>query len=277
MLRCVRGAAAAGAACVVGICRSPSRCAIPACRAERAPWMICVICGAAFEPTAPKSSRRTCSRSCRVVLAWQNDPEKRLASLRAAKRTPEARAKQTEANHRRWAQPGQRERLATWNRQRWADPDIKAQLSAAIRAGWDEDRRAAFGDFRRRQWAENPAYRAATTAGIRKALGSPEHRAMFSRLLRARWQDPAWRERWAEGTRRRMCKPENRKKFSDLKRAWWQRKKMPAAAVQLYDRTVKLPLPAMPKRQPFVGLITGPDPFRAQRTQAILNARKGRL
>jgi hypothetical protein len=37
------------------------------------------------------------------------------------------------------------------------------------------------------------------------------------------------------------------------------------------------PTPAKAARTGYVGLLTGPDPFRAQREQAILNARKGKL
>ena len=182
--------------------------------------MLCVICQTEFE-RAPQSERVTCSRSCRVALAWKRDPDKRIASIRATKRTPEHRARMVEVNHQRWARPGEREKLSELNRQRWADPDIKIAWGRSISAAWDDNRRAAYSAFRAQQWAEDPAFRAAVTAGVRRSHGSPEYRALFSRLLRDRWQDPAWRERWSAGIKRHMNKPETRAKLSAVAKARW--------------------------------------------------------
>ena len=206
--------------------------------------------------------------------SWRKDRDKRVASLQASKRTPEARARQTEINNQRWADPAQHERLAEWNRGRWADPSIKAALSQAIAGAWTPARRRAFSALRANQWANDPSYYEPTVAGIRRSKGSPEARALFSALLKARWQDPVWRQRWADGTRRRMNKPEERKKFSDLKRAWWRRNGFqfnPRLRRRFSPRRVHV------RGRPYISLITGPDPFQAQREAAIPQSRKGKL
>ena len=266
--------------------------------------MICEECGAAFERRGPKSKRRTCSRSCAAAAAWKNDPGRRIASIKIARRTPESRAMSTAANNLRWSRPGEREKLAEWNRKRWADGRVKRRLSRAISRSWTPERRAQASEIRRLEWAHDAAYRAATVAGIRRSKSSPEARALFSELLRARWQDSVWREKWTEGMRRRMSRPEERARFSALmKRRWedpaWReriaailaaarargagsgprlRKHLQQAAIPKREIEAIIVAAAPVTKRPFSMLaMRGPDPMRALREEQALQAGRGRV
>lgn len=168
----------------------------------------CIVCGAGFAlPPKRKTSdkrRQTCSRSCAVALAWKNQDSraKRIASIKAERNTPGAKARAARINRERWARPGEREKLARRNRERWADPSIREAMSAAIRAvQGTPEMRAHYSQMRRRQWAEDQSYRERTVEGIRRSKGSPEARALFSILLKARWRDPARRAKYMTAVR----------------------------------------------------------------------------
>jgi hypothetical protein len=158
---------------------------------------MCVVCRGEFERRL-KSKARTCSRSCSNSLGW-SDPEKvqkRIANIRAEKATPEAKARQTEHNRKRWSRPGERERLSRQNRQRWADPATRANMSRGIRSVQQSpEMRQHYSEMRKRDWAD-PEKRKKLVDGIRRSKGSPEARALFSKLLKARWQDPEWRKKY---------------------------------------------------------------------------------
>lgn len=182
----------------------------------------CARCETDFERPA-KSKRATCSRTCAAAMVWRN-PETRQRMRRAisaSKRTPEALAITAETNRRRWARPGEREKLAERNRRMWADSTTRKILGALIRGSWTKAARESFSLLRKRQWRHDRSYRERTIAGIRRSKQSAEARALFSALLRDRWKDPAWREKWAAGMRRRMAKPEERQKASAALKRWW--------------------------------------------------------
>ena len=106
--------------------------------------VICIECGLEFDRPR-KSKRQTCSRACWAAFGWKKNPDKRIASIKAALTTPESRARSTEINNRRWAIPGARAKLSAWNRDRWADPATAAALG--LHPGLvDPERRAAFLD-----------------------------------------------------------------------------------------------------------------------------------
>lgn len=157
----------------------------------------CRMCHVAFE--RPKKSKRvTCSRACAVALSWRDEgtAERRSASIRAERATPQARERASANNRKRWSRPGEREKLADQSRRRWADPVTRAELSCAISAvNGSPVMRAKYSAIRKALW-QDEAYRKKTTAGIHRSTSTPEARAKFSKLLKARWADPVWRKKY---------------------------------------------------------------------------------
>ncbi len=189
---------------------------------------LCEQCGATFEPPR-KSKRRTCSRSCHAALGWARNRGSRLASISAAQKRRSAEI--VAQNHRRWARPGEREKLSQRNREAWTNPATREKLSAGIRkAQSTPEKRQFYSDMRRALWRD-PAYRARVTEIIRTTHRTEEYRALFSALLRERWQDPVWREKWIAAMRRR-AKPSS------------------APAAEPRAAVVALPPPAPPPVQP---------------------------
>lgn len=169
---------------------------------------VCERCGAEFEPRSRRPSgalrnpvRRTCSRKCSAALSWETSGSRSVAISQAQKRR---RAELIAQNHRRWARPGEREKLSERNRQMWRDPEMRTKLAAAISADHQANRKL-YADIRRTLWRD-PEYRRRAAAAIAASKGTPEARALFSALLRERWQDPVWREKWLAATRRRYRK-----------------------------------------------------------------------
>jgi hypothetical protein len=158
----------------------------------------CAWCGLVFE-LPRKSKRRCCTRACSIAWSWSNPETKanRMAPMIAAKRTPEARARQSEENNRRWADPARREKMARQSRERWADPAMRAKMSAAIQAvNGSAKERARHSELRKALWAD-PTYREKASAAMRAAKQRPEARQRFSEALKRRWADPEQRAKLA--------------------------------------------------------------------------------
>lgn len=171
----------------------------------------------------PRSTRVTCTRTCAVAMSWKN-PEtaaRRRASIRAEKLTPQARQRTVEINNRRWARPGEREKLSARNRETWADPKTAAKRTAGIRkAHRTPEKRAFYSELRRKDF-QDPAYRARHLEAVRQAKASPEHRASLSESMRKRWQDPKQRAVMLAAVRRNAKKPEVRAKLSKRMKDRW--------------------------------------------------------
>jgi len=157
----------------------------------------CAYCGKPFEPPPKNQGKRTCSRSCAVAISWR-DPvkaEKRIQSLKRVQSTPEAIQRTVDANNRRWAQLGEREKLADRNRRDWADPEHKSKRSAAIKEARNRpEQREKYSRMRTEQWTD-PEYRQKVTDAVNAAYQKPEVKKKLSGLLSARWQDPVWKLR----------------------------------------------------------------------------------
>lgn len=161
--------------------------------------LICLNCRAEFT-RGKKSKRTSCSQSCCIAQSWK-DPKthaKRKAGIAKDKEARSTRAR--EANEKRWAQPGEREKLSELNRKRWADPYQNAKQSVAISKSRTPEARAAISERMKARWADK-AGREKLVGGIRKSKQTPEARAKFSALLTERWQDPVWREKWTAANR----------------------------------------------------------------------------
>lgn len=181
----------------------------------------CEGCGNPFEPP-PGSNRQTCSRPCAAKVSWRKNRDQRIASITAAQQARGADI--SELNRRRWARPGEREKLSERNRRAWADPETRAKLSAAIKAAQSTpEMRQRYSEIRRVLW-QDPEYRRRCTAIIRARCSADQYREMFSELLHERWQDPVWRARWEEGTRRRWADPEERARFIEALRRGRERR-----------------------------------------------------
>ena len=238
----------------------------------------CAVCHAVFTPP-PGSKRTTCGRSCQVALAWK-DPEKaarRIASLKADRAKPERQAVLARLNDKRWARPGEREKLSELNRQRWASGEFNG---ARIAAAWTPERRAASSEMRRRQWAQDEAYRRKTTEGIRRALQSPEYRARFSALLKARWQDPAWRAKYLAGILPRLMSPEMRVLAAAAATRRWEAFRKARSGLSAALEEVKIGVPTLkpslaPPRAPLVVRTPSRGTELHPRVIAFLRARGG--
>jgi RNA polymerase sigma-70 factor (ECF subfamily) len=183
---------------------------------------ICELCGGEFERPR-KSKRRTCSQKCWAALSWRN-PEtraKRCASIRATKLLPKYRKIAIEANHRRWARPGEREKLAERNRN--LTPQQLADRGRRIAARWANDpeltKRAS--DFRRAWW-QVPENRQKAVDIMRTVHQSDDAKAGFSARLRARWQNPRMRTRLLAHLRDMVCAPEFREAMRQRMLVQWQ-------------------------------------------------------
>lgn len=129
----------------------------------------CENCGAGFDRPR-KSKRVTCTRSCAVSLSWKNEGtrELRSASIRVAVNAPQNVKRIIAENHKRWARPGERDKLSEQNRREWSD-----QAKAESR-----------------------------TASIKAANSTPEKRELYSKIADRKWSDANFRERAVEGMRR---------------------------------------------------------------------------
>jgi hypothetical protein len=165
---------------------------------------ICAQCQGEFE-RRNKSKARTCSRPCSAALSWKNPgtAEKRIASIKEQKATPEAKAQNLEANRRRWSRPGERERLAEHNRtKKWADPAIRAKMSRGIRrVAQTPEARAFYADLRRKEWQDEEK-RNRRIKNMRRAKSTPHVRAKFSDAMKARWRDPEQRKKFLRAGRK---------------------------------------------------------------------------
>lgn len=183
----------------------------------------CENCGKPFEPPPKNRRRRSCSRSCGVVLAWK-DPasaDKRRATITAVRRTPASRAASTNANNRRWALPGEREKLSERNKEMWAKPKMRKKLIAAVTAvNSTPEKRIFYSNFRRDAWAD-PAAREKILEAMRRSKGTPEARALFSQLLRERWNDPVMRAKYTAANHNRNS-PEHRARLRVLMLRKWR-------------------------------------------------------
>lgn len=166
------------------------------------PGHICVICRAEFT-RGRKSKRRACSRTCWIKLGWleTKDRDARNAGIKAARSTPEQRAKSVEINNKRWSDPKQREKLSEQNRKRWADPVMKMKMSVAIqREHLTPEKRALQSRNIKARW-DDPEGRKKLVDGTTRGKNTPEYKAKFSKAMKERWQDPELREKYLAATR----------------------------------------------------------------------------
>jgi hypothetical protein len=138
----------------------------------------CAVCGAQFV-RQEKSKRRTCSKSCASALAWETNPDERIAGITAAKLRPDQLAITANVNAERWSNQDEHEKLSASNRERWADR--KPELSRTIKAAWTRDKRKSLSDNKKEFWEGiptderrrmlSPAVVASVSARKRRASG----------------------------------------------------------------------------------------------------------
>lgn len=197
----------------------------------------CRYCDLLFE-VPPKAKRQCCSRKCSNAWSWTQPGvrERRVASIRAERTTPKAKARVAAHNKRRWSKPEEREKLREQNRREWADPVKRAKRSAGIQAAHGTvEKRKFYADKRRANWAD-PDYRERTAESMRAAHRRPEVRAKFSKLLTERWQDPHMRAKYMEANRNRNSAAK-RDRASKRMTAFWND---PANASRRFDAVTKM-------------------------------------
>lgn len=119
------------------------------------------------------------------------------------KRRPESRARQTEINNRRWADPDQHAKMSEANKKRWADPVTRMVFSV------EHQRRMSTPEAKARQSARmkanlaDPEWHAKHAAAVKRGKNTPEFKAKHRELMKARWADPVMREKYTAANRAR--------------------------------------------------------------------------
>lgn len=213
----------------------------------------CLHCYAVFEVRSDLK-RRCCSRTCSIAWSWTRPgvTERRGRAIRAAKDTPEYRAKQAAHSKRRWSNPEERRRQSERNKKQWANPVQRAKRSAAIqRANGSPEARRKLSERRRAEWAD-PEQRERRRAIMREAHNRPERKAALAERMRAAWRDPVMRAKYlatkaeqaakiAAKNRGRKQKPEHvAKRVAAQKAACAARGPIKQTPEQITDRVQKV-------------------------------------
>ncbi len=104
--------------------------------------------------------------------------ERGMRALKAAQRTPEARARNSAALKKHFEDPEARARTSAALKKHFEDPEARARQSAALKKRY-----------------ENPEARARTSAALKKRFEDPEARARQSAVQKKRFEDPEERAR----------------------------------------------------------------------------------
>lgn len=164
--------------------------------------LACAVCQREFT-RKPKSKRRTCSETCHVKLAWRKNRDERLASLRAAGKSPKRVAALAETNRKRWADPAQHEKVSAENRRRWKDPETAAIMAAKIRLNHSKpEMRKFYSDMRKKAW-QDPEYAAMVKAKSAASLREQSRRDKLRDLAKQRWADPVFRAKFTAANKAR--------------------------------------------------------------------------
>lgn len=105
------------------------------------------------------------------------------APTRGLKHSEEAKAKMSEVQKARWADPEARKKQSEVSKARWADPEARKKASEAFKARWAD----------------------------------PEHRKKAREVSKARWSCPEARKKHSEAAKAQWSCPEARKKASEAR------------------------------------------------------------
>lgn len=169
---------------------------------KAAGFRYCANCGETFV-LPPESNRRCCSRACGIAWSWTRPgvKDRRVAAIKAERKSPEAQARIAAHNKTRWSRPGEREKLAEQNRREWADPVKRALRAQSIKAvNGSPGMRKFYSDMRKAWWAD-PVMRKKMHDAALASQSTQEYRLKLSALVRERWRDPVWRKKWEKSSR----------------------------------------------------------------------------